>query len=214
MVGDPRYPNYGLYFRRYAPFSTFGVPSFEGDNRTGPSTSLKDTSRTYGCVMFNQFEIVYNFMGSSGTHYHSSVWGDIVGMAKVSGTVVRSRLAGPGLIEFEASTAGGNPLVPKAPDIDTFVTARFDFGSSGALRVSGEAFGDNFPNLEVFLLCYRSGHTALLLDGRTTGGRRTGPMVRLPGTHRNQSLGRFNAMLNLNDRFELTNDSTTSPTTM
>jgi hypothetical protein len=28
-----KYPTYGLYFRRYAPFDTFGVPSFEGDKR-------------------------------------------------------------------------------------------------------------------------------------------------------------------------------------
>jgi hypothetical protein len=34
----------------------------------------------------------------------------------------------PGLIQFEAGSAGGNPLIPGAPDIDTYLIARFDFG--------------------------------------------------------------------------------------
>ena len=210
-----KYPTFGLYFRRYAPFKTFGVPSFDGDAREA-STSLRATSRTYGCVMFNQFNIVHSFAGTSGTHYHSLIWGDMVGMANVSKTVVRTRLEGPGLIEFEASTAGGNPLIPKSPDIDTYVTARFDFGavSPRVMRVSGEVHGDNFPNLEVFLICYRSARTALLIDGRTTGGRRTGPMTRLAGGHRGQSLGRLSGALLLNEKGELTRDSTAASSTI
>jgi hypothetical protein len=207
-------PTFGLYFRRYAPFDTFGVPSFEGDKRKAASTSLKATSRTYGCVMFNQFEIVHRFANTSGTHYHSSLWGEIVGASKVSMTNVRTSLAGPSLIEFSASTAGGNPLIPKSPDIDTFVTARFDFGSPKLLRIGGEVFGDNFPNLEVFLMCYRSSHTALLIDGRTTGGRRTGPMTRLAGAHSKQSLGKLSGTLLLNDAGEMSRDYTTGATTI
>jgi hypothetical protein len=206
-------PTYGLYFRRYAPFATFGF-GFEGDKRSTASTSLKATSRTYGWVMFNQFEIVHRFADSSGTHYHSSVWGEIVGHSKVSMAVVRSSLAGPGLIEFTASTAGSNPLVPKSPDIDTTVTARFDFGQPKFMHISGEVFGDNFPNLEVFLLCYRSSHAALLIDGRTTGGRNTGPMTRLSGAHSRQSLGRLSGTLLLNENGELVRDYTAPPTTI
>lgn len=188
MDGDQKYPTYGLYFRRYAPFDTFGIPSFEGDRRTGASTSLKATSRTYGCVMFNQFEIVNGFVGTSGTHYHSSIFGEIVGSSKVSGTRARTRLAGPGLIEFEASSAGGNPLIPGAPDIDTYLIARFDFGfgSPPLMRISGEVFGDNFPNLEVFLVCYRTANTALLTAARPPRqDEPTGPPdPRKPGTRR------------------------------
>ena len=206
-------PTFGLYFRRYAPFDTFGF-GFKGDSRDAASTSLKVTSRTYGFVMFNQFEIVHHSVNTSGTDYHSSLWGDIVGYSKVSGTTVRSRLAGPGLIEFSASTAGANPLVPKSPDIDTFVTARFEFGHPKLMLISGEVFGDNFPNLEVFLLCYRSAHTALLIDGRTTGGRNTGPITRLPGSHSNQSLGRLSGTLLLTENGTLVRDYTTGPTTI
>jgi hypothetical protein len=215
-----KYPTFGLYFRRYAPFDTFGAniialgQRFEGDKRRAASTSLKATSRTYGCVMFNMYGIVYRMAGSSGTRFHPLLFREIVGMAKVSMTVVRSNLAGPGLFEFTASTAGSNPLVPKSPDIDTIIKARVDFGKPRVLRLDGEVFGDNFPNLEVFLVCYRSAHTALLIDGRTTGGRDTGPYTRLLGSHSGHSLGRFSVALALNETGELASNYTASPTTL
>lgn len=207
-------PVYGLYFRRYAPFDTFGIPSFSGDGRSSASTSLKATSRTYGFVMFNQFQVVNSFAGTSGTHYKPLLFAEIVGFAKVSKTAVRTKLAGPSLIEFEASTAGANPLVPHSPDIDTFVNARFDFGMGNLMRIQGEVFGDNFPNLEVFLLCYRSGNTCLLIDGRTTGNRRTGPMTRLMGDHRDQSLGRLSGVVLMTPEGEFSRSYTTGPTTI
>jgi hypothetical protein len=206
------HPAYALFFRRYAPFATFGVPNFRGDNRLA-STSLTATSRTYGCVIFNQYEILYDFRGSSGTHHVSPVGLDAEMMAEVSGSVVRKRTAGPGIIEFEANTAGANPLVPGSPDIDTFVTAQISFGKALQMRISGEVFGDNFPNLEVFLRCYRSTRSAMLLDARTTGNRRSGPVTRLAGAHRSQSLGRFSAELPLHNG-QLTTDYSTGPTVM
>jgi hypothetical protein len=168
-----KYPTFALYFRRYAPFDTFGAnpmalgQRFDGDKRSTASTSLKATSRTYGCVFFNKYGVVYQFSGSSGTKIHPLLWNDIVATANVSMTVVRSHLAGPSLFEFTASTAGSNPLVPKSPDIDTIVKVRVDFGVLNFMRLDGEVFGNNFPNLEVFLVCLRSMHTALLIDGRT-----------------------------------------------
>ncbi|MCB1781883.1 MAG: hypothetical protein KDJ34_17710 [Candidatus Competibacteraceae bacterium] len=203
-------PAFGLFFRRYAPFETFGL-GFEGDKRTKASTSLQATSRTYGWVAFNQFEILHQFADSSGTNYHSSVWGDITGHSKVSMKVTRSKLAGPGLIEFSASTAGANPLVPGAPDIDTSVTVRIDFSKNKSMIISGKVFGDDFPNLEVFLKCYRSNHTALLVDGRTTGGRNTGPFARLAGSHSNQLLCLLNANLPLTEKGTLSVDYSTKP---
>jgi hypothetical protein len=206
----------GVVFRRYAPFKTFGVPSFKGDGRTSASTSLQATSRTYGIVIFDGNNLLHNFSGSSGTHYDSLVWGRIQKTANIAKTAVRSTLHGPDLIEFEASTAGGNPLIPGSPDIDTFIKLRCDFGfhNPPVLRLAGEAFGDNFPNLEVFIYCYRSKNTALLIDGRTTGGRRTGPMTRLAGSHRNQSLGKITATLALTADGQLARSTTAAPTTM
>jgi hypothetical protein len=156
--------------------------------------------------MFNHDGIVDRYAGTDGTHIHLRFFGEVVGNAKVSMTVVRSSLAGPSLFEFTASTAGANPLIPGSPDIDTVVKVRIDFGAPKVLRLSGEVFGDNFPNLEVFVVCYRSAHTALLIDGRTKGGRDTGPATRLIGSHSGHSLGRFVANLALNEKGELAYD--------
>ena len=206
-------PPFALWFRRYAPFSTFGVPSFQGDNR-GPSTSLKVTSRTYGCVLFSEQTVLNTFANSSGTHYKPLLFAEIQAHARVSMATVRTKLHGPSLIEFQASTAGANPLIPGSPDIDTYITARADFGMPRTLRISVVARGDNFPNLEVFLYCFTTSRTALLIDGRTTGGRRTGPVTRLPGSHSEQFLGSSNANLLLSEIGGLRSDSTCSQTIM
>jgi hypothetical protein len=209
---EKKYPAFGLYFRRYAPFDSFGGASpfnpggrSEGDQRKSASVSLKDTSRTYGCVMFNRFGIIGQFAGTSGTKTHTLLFGDVVGYAKVDFTVARSTLNGPDLFGFRALTSAPYPLWFKrlTPDIDTFVDVQVDFGASNFLRISGQVFGDNFPNLEVFLLCYRSKNTALLVDGQTTGGRDTGPFTRLYGTNSGHVLARFAEMLALNERGEL-----------
>ena len=223
-MGDPideirKYPTYTLVCRRYAPFETFGVAfpfgagRFEGDNR-GPSTSLKDSSRIYQVVMFNRYGLVYNYAGTDGTRYDSWFWGEALKYAKISNTVVRSTLAGPDLFGFEASTAGGNPLVPIAPDINTFLQARVDFGLEGKLRINSEVFGDNFPNLEVFLISARSNYTAFLIDGRTTGGRNFGPHVRLWGECRTHRLAGSNRTIDLNSDGSFLGNSTVGPTTL
>lgn len=98
-------------------------------------------------------------------------------MASVAITSIRSNEAGPGLLGFTASTAGSNPLIPKSPDIDTKVDVRLDWGLAQTMRVSGGVSGDDFPNLEVFLRCYQSGKSALLVDGRTKRNRYAGPMT-------------------------------------
>jgi len=221
-VDDARkYPTFGLYFRRYAPFDTFGAGNplapgqrFEGDHRTAASTSLKATARTYGCVMFNKYGLVYKFAGTSGTHIHELIWGDVVSYAKIAFTVVRGTLAGPSLFEFSAKTSASNPLIPLSPNIATIVNARVDFGIQNLMRINGEVFGDSFPNLEVFLLCYRSTHTAVLIDGRTTGSRDFGPATRLIGSHSDLSLGKFSANLVLSEKGELVSDYKSFATTL
>jgi len=117
-------------------------------------------------------------------------------------------------VDFSAATAGANPLVPKSPDIDTKVHCRFDFRTSREMKVDVGAFGDTFPNLEVFIICYRSNHTALLIDGRTTGGRNTGPVTRLAGRGAQRYLGRSERPLKLNEQGLLDINSTTFETTL
>jgi hypothetical protein len=210
-------------FRRYAPFKKFGGATgfdFEGDDR-GPSTSFAVSSRTYACLFVSRSEVLYGFSGSSGTRFlgYADWTGGLLGLrilgdwinADTKGTVgfsdvslkVREENASD-LVAFTASTAGDNPLVPLSPDIDTIVKAKFFYNHPRTLIVEGEVFGDDFPNLEVFI---NSGSkSAMLLDFRTTGGQDTGPVTRLKGSHAGQSLGKFSVSLPLNDKGELAND--------
>lgn len=128
------HPAFGLHFRRYAPFSTFGF-GFEGDNR-GPSTSLKATSRTYGCVMFNKVEVFYWFGGTSGTHRSTLLFGEIIGHSKVRMSVTTIPSTRAGQVIFKASTAGNMPLLPKTPDIDTSVYLAIETGGKNLGPIS------------------------------------------------------------------------------
>lgn len=202
-------PGFGLHFRRYAPFEKFGIPSFKGDGR-GASTSLQATSRTYGCVLFNQFGILNRFGGSSGTEDANLVlhFLERKAMSAVSISAERSNDAGPALLVFTASTAGSNPLIPASPDIDTKVVVRVDWGSGQAMRVSGTVAGDDFPNLEVFIRCYRSGRSALIVDGRTDRNRYTGPFT-LYGAWK--QLCSFSASIPLSNQGIFISDQTCAP---
>ena len=218
---DQRYPAYGLFFRRYAPFARFGRANpltmgfgyFEGDDR-GVSTSLHVSSRTYGAVFFNKFGPIFNFAGTDGTHFHPAIGSVIVGSANVKKTFVRSTIFGPFLFGFHTSTAAGNPLVPKSPDIDTILDVKVDFGQPNTLRISGTVCGDNFPNLEVFLVCSRSAKTALLVDGQTEAGRNTGPLLHLFGEGADNQIASFQASLLLDQNELLDHSSTVGPTSM
>ena len=214
-------PTFGLYFRRYAPFKEFGRGNpytlgiggyFAGDNR-GVCTSRQVTSRTYGIVLFNKSGVTRFIAGTSGTHFHP-VFGDVVvGMSDVHRHLKSSPVTGPDLFGFRASTAGGNPLIKPSPNIDTFVDIKVDFGSPSRMRISGEAFGDNFPNLEIFVVG-RSNRTALLLDGQTTGGPSSGPGTRLYTSHESQSLGKFGMNMALDAQGDLAFDYKASPTSL
>lgn len=224
---------FSFWFRRYAPFDEFGGATgfrFEGDHRDSGSTSAKATSRTYGCLFFTTSEILYGFSGSSGTRWAGyAPWTAGVPGIRILGEILNKDVKGvvafanvslvvvenvrPNIVEFSASTAGGMPLLPKTPDIDTTVKMRFDFTRNGSLNTSGYVFGDDFPNLEVFLVS-PTGKSALLVDGYTTAGRDTGPVTELLGSHSNQLLGQFNFSLPLNDRGELIADFRAPRTTM
>ena len=178
---------YLLVVRRYAPFSYFGGP-FHGDGRSGPSVSLRDTARTIGYVGLTRTGVAGSVGLSSGTSIIGP--GSLLGThyASVSVTISGERCLSNG-IAFTVATAGGNPMVPGAPDIDTFVDIALRWGV-GDLRAEGQVRGDNFPNAEVFLKDTH-GRGALLFDFRTGGGRHTGPFTRLMGAHARQILGSF-----------------------
>ena len=213
-MADEQVP-YGFWFRRYAPFTRFGdigIGEFEGDTRTQASGAIGDPSRTYGCVLFNQSEAVRANAGSSGTTLFGVLGGSVHGTAKVKMTFTKK--ASTGAVEFSAYTEGGNPLVPGAPDIDTYVNVKANFSTPGQLKISGDVLGDNFPNLEVFVYCYRSKLSAILIDGRTTGGRDSGPAARLFGTHATHRIAKFDVSLPIDGTGRLTGSRTAAATTL
>ena len=203
---------FSLHFRRYAPFKTFGIPSFKGDTRKAASTSLQatTTSRTHGMVRFTQLGILDKAGSSSGTHDANLVltFLDRQAMSSVSISAVRSNETGPGLLGFTAKTAGSNPLIPGSPDIDTRVELRVSWGLGKTMQISGKVAGDDFPNLEVFIRCHGSGKSALLVDARTDRGARTGPFS-LFGNGGN--LCSFNATMPLSDQGFFIRDTTCAP---
>src|SRR5262249_403323 len=73
--------------------------------------------------------------------------------------------------------------------IDTFVDVTAEW-IANSLRIQGAVRGDDFPNAEVFVLD-ANGVGCMLFDGRTTGGRDSGPFTRLAGEHAEQRLGSF-----------------------
>lgn len=177
---------YMLVFKRYAPFETFGF-GFEGDKRTAPSSKRGATARTIGVVEFTQTSVSSKILGySSGSRWFSDApltYSDVT--AKVS-----TQTASGSAIAFTASTAGALPLIPGAPDIDTFVDLHAKF-SPIDIAFSGKVRGDTFPNAEVWV--YDGTATAkhaLLFDFRTGGNRDTGPFG-LAGSHEKTILGRF-----------------------
>jgi hypothetical protein len=182
---------FALVFRRYAPFARFGF-GFDGDHRQSPSVSMQATARTTGVVPFARGSIDSLHANSSGTQFTGG--GDW--LRKLLGRHVSNvtcklsnKLVSTSSVSFTASTAGANPMVPGAPDIDTFVDFRAVWSGTG-VRFFGVVRGDDFPNAEVFVLDSK-GQGFLLFDGRTTGGQNTGPMTRLAGAHASQTLGTF-----------------------
>ena len=188
-----------LVIRRYAPFATFGG-GFEGDNRTGPSISLTDTARTIGMVPFERGVVGSITASSSGTSYRGlGRWVELRAgrhYSKVKCAVTGTAITAD-TVSFTASTEGANPMIPVAPDIDTYVDFKAKW-SAGALQFEGSVRGDNFPNAEVFVIDAATvGSGCLLFDGRTSGGQHTGPITRLPGSGATSRLGAFSARMPL-----------------
>lgn len=181
---------YWIVYRRYAPFESFGG-GFEGDNRAEASTKLTDTARTIGAVTIapNYIGDVYGF--SSGSRYvgAGNRVSKLIGQhfSKVTSSVSASTKS-LGCLRFTAQSSGSNPMIP-APAIDTFLDVSVAFSARG-MQIEGTVRGDDFPNAEVFIVD-RVGNSAMLFDFKTTGGKETGPITRLWGSHDKQCLGTF-----------------------
>jgi hypothetical protein len=204
---------YYLVFRRYAPFATFGF-GFEGDHRTKASTSMSDTARTSGTVMFDRSSIGKVTGISSGTTYQGLGSQVAALMGKHHSTVktsISNQRTSTNHVSFTAATEGANPMLPKSPDIDTYVdfSARW---SAGALNFEGTVRGNSFPNAEVFVLD-GFGKAALLFDGQTSGGRQTGPLTGLAGSGANKRIGSFSKSVPVGPSDGFVTSSVTCPVT-
>lgn len=186
---------YSLWFRRYAPFSEFGF-GFEGDHRTTASTSMSATARTIGGVSFGPGIVGSGLSSSSGSSYTGlgssfAGWGGRHMSHVTSSVSVTTRTISA--IRFTTSTAGANPMIPGAPDIDTYVNLSVTFRTN-ELVFDGNVCGDDFPNAEVFV--YDGvGNSVLLFDFVTSRGQNTGPMTGLAGAHETNTLGSFFARI-------------------
>lgn len=130
---------YALFFRRYAPFASFGG-GFEGDHRTSSSTILTATARTVGAISFAPGHVDPISGSSSGTAFvgAGALVERLLGrhISKVTASVSVST-ATLGCIRFSAQTAGANPMIPLAPAIDTYVDSkRLPISSSGSFLAS------------------------------------------------------------------------------
>ena len=181
-----------LVVRRYAPFAEFGG-GFEGDTRTKATTSPTATARTVGVVEFDAKSVRGYRSFSDGSEFLGAGKWLAAKIGKKYSTVkseVTGITNGRNSVSFTVFTAGANPLLPGAPDIDTYVDFTATFAAdSGNTRYEGAMRGDSFPNAEVFVI-EDSKREVLLLDFRTAGGKNTGP-GRLFGEHANLLLGTF-----------------------
>jgi hypothetical protein len=163
--------------RRFAPFYTFGG-GFEGDAKSrhitmsnegqgGFTTDPNATSRTSMTVKVDGL-----LLESAGhADLSSNVYFDAVDRADVAVTD-KSQAVSAMDGEIDAVSAGANPLVPFAPDIDTSLRFSYEL-KPGALELQGNVWGDRFPNAEL-LVTDHSGATVTLGDFQTERGAKSG----------------------------------------
>lgn len=174
---------FALIMRAYAPFDTFGF-TFHGDGANrGPTTSNSVTSRMISWVVFDPMSGVFE---KPNGRSDESKWAYIFSARDRAIPVVRldSQKLGPNWVHFRMHAAASNPLIPPkgklAPDIDLHCSITVAVGQ-GRLNVNADLTGDTFPNAEV-MLEDESGTRRMNFSAETTGGRHTGPFVRLPGS--------------------------------
>lgn len=168
---------FALIVRAYAPFESFGVPPFHGDAR-GPSTSPNVGSRLKAWVVFDPTNGKLETPGAKCDESHLLVWPNSreteIPKVRVDGVQL-----GSNWMHFRLTTSGANPVIKKSPDIDLRAAMTVSVGK-GHLNINAELTGDTFPNSEV-IVQDEKGKRRMIQSYETTGGRRTGPIVRLPG---------------------------------
>jgi RHS repeat-associated protein len=165
-----------LYIRAFAPWKTFGF-GFHGDNR-GFTTDLQQkrcdgnypTSRISGRV---QFLLPGVGVLSDDACSDPSQW---LNFTQQTGVPTIYAVGFNGSIQVDI--AGNNPVVPSADiDIHLDMSAKVQ---TNQVCYSGSMTGDQFPDVEVFVV-NRENQATMLETFATSGGRQTGPYRHLPG---------------------------------
>jgi RHS repeat-associated protein len=166
-----------LYVRAFAPWKTFGL-GFHGDNRgftTALQSSICDgtypTSRITALVQF--------LLPSAGilNDYACSDPSQFLNGQQKTGTPVSSATGFNGTIGVDVS--GSNPIPKISADIDVHLDMSLKMQGS-QVCYSGTLTGDQFPDVEVFVI-NRENQATMLDTFATSGGRQTGPYLYLPG---------------------------------
>lgn len=141
--------------------------AMSNEGQGGFTTDPNATSRTSMTV-----EVDGLLLDSAGhADLSSNVYFDAVDRAHVAVTD-KSQAASAMDGEIDVVSAGANPLVPFAPDIDTSLRFSYEL-KPGALELQGNVWGDRFPNAEL-LVADHSGATVTLGDFQTKGGAKLG----------------------------------------
>jgi RHS repeat-associated protein len=166
-----------LYVRAFAPWKTFGF-GFHGDNR-GFTTALQSsicggtypTSRVTELVEFllPGAGILNDYSCSDPSQFRSG--------QPQTGVPISSAIGFNGSLQVDIAAANPIPVVSADIDIhlDMSVTVK---GSQ--VCYSGNLTGDQFPDVEVFVV-NRQNQGTMLDTFATSGGRQTGPYRYLPG---------------------------------
>jgi RHS repeat-associated protein len=158
-----------LYIRAFAPWKTFGL-GFSGDNRSFTTSRDKSvTSRVTGKI---QFLLPSLSVVSQDAYSDPSHWGK----RTRTGTPTIAATTQAGMIHVDV--AGANPLVPGSADIDVHLNMSAQV-NSGQACYSGDLSGDQFPDVEVFIVNHEEQAT-MLQTFATKGGQQTGPYLYLP----------------------------------
>jgi hypothetical protein len=171
-------PDLALTVRRFAPFQTFGG-KFEGDADSRHIPVSRDGSGGFTSEPTATARTTMTIGVEGSTPTEPSGHADLsrhplfgTGRATVyvtSGSHSTSSVDGM----IEAKSAGSNPLLLRAPDIDTDMQIAYQL-SPGKLALDGSVWGDTFPNAELFA-SDASGQAVMLGEFQTTYGAELGP---------------------------------------
>lgn len=183
---------YPITIRSFHPAAGFGGATFgpgfgqnfSGDNRGFSNVVSKDvTSRVSHTVTADPEKgtLSYSKENTFSNPSHHPLYGEAT--ATPTGYATKTS-SGNGAVGFETGYAGANPLVPgPTPDIDnkSFFNV---IQTKDMLTISVNAYGDNFPNTEMFV-ADPSGQTVFIGADVRAAGEDKNPTILIGGATEN-----------------------------